>query len=1393
VSLTPFLFAITQCGRNAKNHTRFLWVKCQIDALGHCLDYPRLRQALESLPTTLDETYAQTLERIPPEYSSQAATIFNLLIRSDWQFNINELVDAIATNLDEDPAFDPRNRMPEPRDILRLCSSLVTISPDGSDSGIATVQLAHFSVKGYLVSNRISKRFEFSSRETVARSHLARLCLRYIIGVSQITSRDHPMSSLDVEKISHEFPFVSYSARRWMDHAREVENEDENLSDLVLSFFLEEQEAFSLFASFYDDRPGQKRSPIFYAADGGLARTVLNLLDRGADVNAGDGQALCAASVRGNDTIARLLLDLGADVNAGDGAALQGALANRHDTTAQLLLDRGAIMQQEGHSTVTYSEFHDSGYSSRQTQPILDDHKDLDSQPIDDDIESVATVGIDIQSSAESLALSDFREAAAYEIAKAFIRDNEISKLYDEGLKRMPSSKFIQNHRRLLKLFYLEAAEDAEIESHHVVLRFLRSNIARIRVSAQIIEAKEPSNDEPEDRDQKRQQIDGLLTRADKERNTSEWTQVQQSEFTDQSLIHESFDSELPANDLDDEEDLDSNNEEEASLRMEDLPALIKLAAFLKDGRAFQIYRNNLQRFVHKKPPAPMAFKSALQANDLPAAIRLLVEEEDAVTQPESAFEWIREPLAMGALPYQVVEWIIEERDEAPWIRYDLPMLEAHQMDVTYHHPSCFHNPDHSKDSPDPNDPPSMLETISRIVSEMCGLGGVVPALKARHLWDGHVTFSDTTARVSYQDATSTGSDFEDAETAKKLLNRIQDALGRIITLSAWLQLHKLICDRFVIIKDTAGDTRVQAIGISFRLLAELKSNLEGLSTSLDMSTAHHSQTLSIKTSLEILGLVCDSDPGVDVMDPSVSLELALDSASLAVQVVCVGMLSFSQAHLGKLDPFFLMHSIEAIELNGIDGPLSSRLSLCLRLRELSCVGDMVGDSVMVFTRNEQPAAGRHDLLTSLDSLFELWGPGKMLLDLSSPTGRNVCGAVIGGGVMYQPSNDTSIFHWSHGAPQDAKLLTHGKRFGVGDLILIGALPVNRSCVFSQSCGDIPPRLDTRIEPHTLGTYGEFWTLQEMQTGLQAGQYLMAALNLTWVKKEARTLKYEIVESGWNLDTLEKPWGLLISVCTGVAQRVPLREVIAEVMPAMLEPMVPKPDGCEKLFLRHKVYEKLRDPTFRNWHLHDLNKSDRKAFNTIMDYVVKKICWTGVNRQGRLVVACPSRFEAYGCIRMPLEQNLLLASILKDSEQCATFACTTTRCIQTDGYMCRNTANPKYQDRAQILITSVCQYEPQGVNLLTRSTSVHEWRKSPQQGLQNGQRYWMGGNQGRLPAHVVRSPNSSTHVKLSRSLGRDRPKLLWVERMRGFSFIKLVETHPAIEHDAEEVFVLNSN
>ncbi|KAI4735291.1 Pfs, NACHT and ankyrin domain protein [Aureobasidium sp. EXF-12298] len=123
----------------------FRWVACQIDALKDCLDYPRLRKALRTLPRTLDETYARILESIPEERSTQALTVLNLLTWSDWTFKTDELVDAIAIELDDNLVFDPKNRMPVPRDVLKLCSSLVAVSQHKVHQDTEVVRLAHFS------------------------------------------------------------------------------------------------------------------------------------------------------------------------------------------------------------------------------------------------------------------------------------------------------------------------------------------------------------------------------------------------------------------------------------------------------------------------------------------------------------------------------------------------------------------------------------------------------------------------------------------------------------------------------------------------------------------------------------------------------------------------------------------------------------------------------------------------------------------------------------------------------------------------------------------------------------------------------------------------------------------------------------------------------------------------------------------------------------------------------------------------------------------------------------------------------------------------------------------------------------------------------------------------
>jgi ankyrin repeat protein len=747
---------------------RFRWVACQIEALGYCLDYRRLRAVLEGLPEGLDETYAQILGSISEDHRQIANTILGLLIWSLRPLRLKEMVDAIAVDLEASPTFDPRNRMSDPRDVLRSCQGLVILSPDVETTvGEAQEQdqqfeLAHFSVRDYLLSGRVHASIGHCMNRPFANAQIAKICLAYLSSIA------HSSSSEDMRL---QYPFVRYSASYWADHVRLAEDTDHVLSDIVVALqaacskgpdgvvkiLLDGGADVNAQGGEYGNalqaasanghvnilkillgkgadinaRSGRHGTALHAALLSGSYEMVQTLLGMGADVNAQDEDsrtvlhqasqkgldqivqilleygaeidvrggceydtALQLAALEGHREIVQILVNHGADINAQSnthGTALQIASEGGHESIVRILLDSGAHVtvadqptraneHHEGHSNVAYSAFHDSGYSSHQTQPMVDDRKGENLQPMDDDNASVGTVDVDIQSSAESLPLSNVREAAAREVARAFIEDDEISNLYDEGLERMDNAGFIENHRRLLKLFYLEATKDAKAAAHHVVLRFLRSRIARIRVSARIIEAKEIPDEEIElamNRGQSLQLINGILTQADKKRDTSHWTEELQSGLYEQtdmfpgygestwtSLAYESSTSELPADELDDDEDFDASKEEEADPRENYLPALVNTRAFLMGSRAFRIYRSNLQRFAHGKHIAPTAFRIALLADDLALAIELLENESEAITQFRLGFEWIKEPLAMGFTPSEVVRLIIQRQED---------------------------------------------------------------------------------------------------------------------------------------------------------------------------------------------------------------------------------------------------------------------------------------------------------------------------------------------------------------------------------------------------------------------------------------------------------------------------------------------------------------------------------------------------------------------------------------------------------------------------------------------------------------------------------------------------------------------------------------------------------
>jgi len=308
--------------------SRFRWAACQIDALENCLDYRTLKSALTSLPTTLDETYGRILHAIPPEHKQYATIILQLITFSERPLRIVEAVDAIAVDTNEDPYFCPKYRMPSPQVISRYCSSLVAVvsiaeHSNGEDGNRVELQLAHFSVKEYLMSNRLDSDIAQDFQESTARAAIARVCLAYLLHLTQ---------EVPPKDIMQRFPFAHYSARFWMTNAAGAKDMDQRVLEFIEQLFCYRQSSYKVCYSLYQpdkpwlDRPqGHGAKPalaLYYASLGGLLHTVNCHLNRGADVHAQGGEygnALQAASYKGHEQIVRLLVDKGADVNTQGG------------------------------------------------------------------------------------------------------------------------------------------------------------------------------------------------------------------------------------------------------------------------------------------------------------------------------------------------------------------------------------------------------------------------------------------------------------------------------------------------------------------------------------------------------------------------------------------------------------------------------------------------------------------------------------------------------------------------------------------------------------------------------------------------------------------------------------------------------------------------------------------------------------------------------------------------------------------------------------------------------------------------------------------------------------------------------------------------------------------
>ncbi len=351
---------------------------CQLDALQGCLKPRQIRVALKSLPKTLDETYARILAKIPEEHSGDAHRILQCLISAFYPLDVKEVAEIVAINPSQGPIIDFDNKLYDSQDVLTICSSLVSVIPSTRHTldhineeekffSVQELRLAHYSVKEYLISNRVEGALApmYSIDERLAHDAMAGFCIRYLLQFDQENlRRDLPGPQYGLLESAL---FAPYAARCWGRHFRAAAPDKLSSSHRNALALTKDQRIirnavklqkrwweFDEFADVGSLLTAEAINPLYYASLQGLTSVVSTLLDLGEDVHSlgPRGTALAVACYSGHADTVKMLLQAGANIELdasaisewrGNGYTPLGfAVSGRLASVVKLLLAEGA-------------------------------------------------------------------------------------------------------------------------------------------------------------------------------------------------------------------------------------------------------------------------------------------------------------------------------------------------------------------------------------------------------------------------------------------------------------------------------------------------------------------------------------------------------------------------------------------------------------------------------------------------------------------------------------------------------------------------------------------------------------------------------------------------------------------------------------------------------------------------------------------------------------------------------------------------------------------------------------------------------------------------------------------------------------------------------------------
>ena len=635
---------------------------------------------------------------------------------------------------------------------------------------------------------------------------------------------------------------------------------------------------------------------------------------------------------------------------------------------------------------------------------------------------------------------------------------------------------------------------------------------------------------------------------------------------------------------------------------------------------------------------------------------------------------------------------------------------------------------------------------------------------------------------------------FHVTEAQTKQIHLLHHAMSRFCTAVGFLQSNQYCCNAFTLIVSREQlDPQlpvVDMVSVMFQLLQDFRQSMFALWTQTAGSSSKiRLDDLKVCSSIaqNILSVFTYSqeDPSI-IFVPSYGqgfVDCHLHVCSLATQFLGLGIVFYSQGHKGPLSSPFSDHDLTGIELlgTGKDG-----ISIKATLRELTCLGDMVGGPVFVFhlvsgsiasAATQSTSGVAVDFRCQAVDLIDTWGPGLFISKAGAPYGSQLHAIEIGGGVIkpvrsgsIDHNSTTPLFHWSSRL-ESYNEMRRLPTFSSGDEIQIGAIKINPTCPLdSEKCRNISGSLLCN-----LGTQANYWELAERQVAFQAGYYTIFQVGNVYARKLGRTVKQQIIEQ-WsllpNLRMLVVPWGLQISLCTGIAERVSLRKLIEDSMFAHVDTL--KYEQWHKMLPGAR--EAFRGSIDLKAYVEGLSSDEKICLIAIIGYILDLLKNTGVDRQGGyLSILWPDALcTSYG-IKVQCNEKNAWTRILQDSESSATFAAVTSTCFEGHDRTCRKMVTPPWQDYGGFLSTAVCHdLTAQRATVNTASNLVH---------LKEGQQYWVGKIGGDFWVIVREAKDRERHlsVKCNRF-----PKMV-SQKLVGRNVIR---ERPDVNFEAEDVIVL---